>query len=123
MQARTVRPSRLLGHHLMQAPDDGPPRRRPQRHAQPEGVDRHRVGGCCGVEIMQNTRSQRREGVVASRAHARADATTAGPIQGLQASLQRRQSVRLRINVPHMFHIRSALRGVSSEAALRLEFT
>lgn len=89
-----MRPSRLLGHHLMQAPDDGPPRRRPQRHAQPEGVDRRRVGGRSGVEIMQNARSQRRKGVVASRAHACADATTAGPIQGLQASLQRRQSVR-----------------------------
>jgi len=105
MQARTVRLSRLLGHHLMQAPDDGPPRRRPQRHAQPEGVDGHRVGGRSGVEIMQNARGQRREGVVASRAHAhaRADAMTAGPVQGLQASLQRRQSVRLRMNVPHMF--------------------
>lgn len=55
MQARTVRPPSLLGHHLMQAPDDGPPRRRPQRHAQPKGVDRHRVGGFCGVEIMQTT--------------------------------------------------------------------
>ena len=103
MQARTVRPSRLLGHHLMQTPDDGPPGRRPQRHAQPKGVDRDRVGGCCGIEIMQNARGQRRKGVVASRAHARADATTAGPIQGLQASLQRRQSVRLGIDVLHMF--------------------
>ncbi len=98
-----MRPSRLLGHHLMQAPDDGPLRRRPQRHAQPEGVDRHRVGRRCGVEIMQNARGQRRKDVVASRAHARADATTAGPIQSLQARLQRRQSVRLRMNVPHMF--------------------
>lgn len=87
MQARTVGPSRLLGHHLMQAPDDGPPRRRPQRHPQPEGVDRHRVGRGDGVEIMQNARSQLREGVVASRAHACTDAMTAGPIQGLQASL------------------------------------
>lgn len=103
MQARTVGPSRLLGHHLMQAPDDGPPRRRPQRHPQPEGIDRHRVGRGGGIKIMQNARGQRREGVVASRAHARVDATTARPIQGLQASLQRRQSVRLRINVPHMF--------------------
>lgn len=103
MQARTVGPSRLLGHHLMQAPDDGPPRRRPQRHPQPEGVDRHRVGRGDGVEIMQNARGQRRKCVVASRAHARVDATTARPIQGLQASLQRRQSVRLRMNVPHMF--------------------
>ncbi len=95
MQARPVRPARLLGYHLMQTPDDGTPGRRPQRHAQPESVDRRRVGGCCGVEIMQNARGQRRKSVVASRAHACADATTAGPIQGLQASLQRRQSVRL----------------------------
>lgn len=98
-----MRPSRLLGHHFMQAPDDGPSRRRPQRQPQAKGVDRHRVGGGGGVEIMQNARGQRRKSVVASRAHARADATTAGPIQGLQASLQRRQSVRLRMNVPHMF--------------------
>lgn len=90
MQAGPVRPPRLLGHHLMQTPDNRPLRRRSQRHAQPEGVDRHRVGGCCGVEIMQNARSQRRKGVVASRAHARVDATTASPIQGLQARLQRR---------------------------------
>ena len=83
MQARTVRPSRLLGHHLMEAPDDGPLRRSPQRHAQPEGVDRRRVGGDGGIKIMQNARGQRCEGIVASRAHARADATTAGPIQGL----------------------------------------
>lgn len=89
MQARPVRPSRLLGHHIMQAPDDGTPRRRPQRHAQPEGIDGHSVGRGGGVEIMHHARGQRREGVVASRAHARADATTAGPIQGLQASLQR----------------------------------
>ncbi len=95
MQARTVRPSRLLGHHLMDAPDDGPPYRRPQRHTQPEGVDCHRVGRGGGIEIMQNARSQRRKDIVASRAHACADATTASPIQGLQASLQRRQSVRL----------------------------
>lgn len=80
MQARAVRPSRLLGHHLMQAPDDRPPGRRPQRHAQPEGVDRHRVGRCGGIKIMQNVRGQRRKGVVASCAHTRADATTAGPI-------------------------------------------
>lgn len=103
MQARTVRPPRLLGHHLLQTPDDRPPRRRPQRHAQTEGVDRHRVGRGGGVEVMQNTRGQRRKDIVASRAHAGADATTAGPIQGLQARLQRRQSVRLRMNVLHMF--------------------
>ncbi len=88
MQARPVRPSRLLGHHLMQTPDDGPPRRRPQRHAQTEGVDRYRVGRGGGVEVMQNTRSQRRKDIVASCAHARSDATTTRPIQGLQASLQ-----------------------------------
>lgn len=95
MQARTVRPSRLLRHHLMQAPDDGTPRRRPQRHAQPESVDHHRVGGCGGIKIMQNTRGQRRKCVVASPAHARADTTTAGPIQGPQAGFQRRQGVGL----------------------------
>lgn len=107
MQAGSVRPPRLLGHHLMQTPDDGTPRRRPQRHAQPEGVHRHRVGRGGGIKIMQNPRGQRREGVVAFSTHARAGATTAGPIQGLQASLQRRQSVRLRMNVPHMFYMRS----------------
>jgi hypothetical protein len=90
MQARTVRPPGLLGHHLMQAPDNGPPRRRPPRHAQPEGVDRHRVGRGGSVKVMQNARGQRRKCVVTSRAHARADATTAGPIQGLQAHLQHR---------------------------------
>lgn len=90
MQTRTVRPPCLLGHHLMQAPDDGPSRRRPQRHAQTEGVDRHGVGRGGGVEIMQNARGQRRKGVVASCAHVCAGATTAGPIQGLQASLQYR---------------------------------
>lgn len=103
MQTRPVRPSRLLRHHFMQAPDDGPPRRCSQSHAQPEGVDRHGVGRRRGIKIMQNPRGQRREGVVAFRTHAPAGATTAGPIQGLQASLQRRQSVRLRMNVPHMF--------------------
>ena len=95
MQARTMRPSRLLGYHLMPTPDDGPPRRRSQRQAQTEGVDRHRVGRGGGIKIMQDARGQRRKGVVASRAYARVDATTARPIQGLQASLQRRQSVRL----------------------------
>lgn len=95
MQARTVRPSRFLGHHLMQTPDDGPPRRCSQRQAQTEGVDRHRVGRGGGIKIMQNARGQRCEGVIASRAYARSDATTAGPIQSLQTSFQRRQSVRL----------------------------
>lgn len=90
MQAGPVRPPRLLGHHLMQTPDDGPPRRRPQRHAQPEGVDRHRVGRRGGIKIMQNARGQRCEGVVDFRVHARADATTAGPIQSFQACLQHR---------------------------------
>ncbi len=107
MQTRPVRPPRLLGHHLMQTPDDGTPRRCPQRHAQPEGVHRHRVGRGGGIKIMQTPRGQRREGVVAFSTHARAGATTAGPIQGLQASLQRRQSVRLRMNVLHMFYMRS----------------
>jgi hypothetical protein len=90
MQAGSVRPPRLLGHHLMQTPDDGPPRRRPQRHSQTEGVDRHCVGRGSGVEIMQNARGQRRKGVVDFRVHACADATTAGPIQGFQACLQHR---------------------------------
>lgn len=103
MQARAVGPSRLPGHHFMQSPDDGPPSRCPQRHSQTEGVDRHRVGRGGGVEVMQNARGQRRKSVIDSRAHARAGATTAGSIQGLQARLQRRQSVRLRINVLHMF--------------------
>ncbi len=98
-----MRPSRLLGHHLMQAPDDGPSRRRPQRHAQPKGVDRHRVGGRSGVEIMQNARGQRREDVVVSLARDRLDATAARSIQDLQARLQRRQSIRLRMSVLHMF--------------------
>lgn len=44
---------------------------------------------------MQNTRGQRRKCVVASPAHARADTTTAGPIQGPQAGFQRRQGVGL----------------------------
>lgn len=116
MQARTVRPPRLLGHHLMQTPDDGPPRRRPQRHSQTEGVDRHRVGRGGDVEVMQNTRGQRRKDIVASRVHARSNATTASPIQGLQASLQRYQSVRLCTNVPHLFYMRANPLGESSEA-------
>lgn len=105
MQARPMRLTRLLAHHLMQAPDDGPPRRRPQRHAQSKSIDRHGVGSCSGVEIMQNARGQRRECVVASRSHA--DATTASSIQGLEAGLQRRQRVRLRTNVLHLFYMRS----------------
>ena len=94
MQARPMRPPRLPGHHLMQTPDDRPPRRRPQRHAQPEGVDRHRVGRGGRVEIVQHACGQRSKGVVASRAYAGADATTAGPIQGCQPCLQRCQSIR-----------------------------
>mgnify|MGYP001637437190 CR=1 FL=1 len=39
---------------------------------------------------MQNARGQRCEGVVDFRVHARADATTAGPIQSFQACLQHR---------------------------------
>ena len=106
MQARTVRSPRLLRHHLMQAPDDGPPRRRSQRHAQAKGVDRHGVGGGGGVEVVQNARSHRRKDVVSFFVRPRADAMTAGPIQGLQARLQRRQSVRLRVNVHHLFYMR-----------------
>lgn len=113
-------PSRLLGYHLMQAPDDGPPRRRPQRHAQAEGVDRHGVGGRSGVEIMQNACSRRRKSVVASRTHTRGDATSARPIQGLQTRLQRRQSARVRRNVLHMFYMPPDARGVSSEAEKEL---
>lgn len=116
MQARTVRSPRLLRHHLMQAPDDGPPPRHSQRHAQAKGVDRHGVGGGGGVEIVQNALGHGRKGVVFSFARPRADATTAGPIQGLQARLQRRQSVRLRVNVHHLFYMRPDARGESSEA-------
>lgn len=111
-----MRLPRLLAHHLMQAPDDGPPRRRPQRHAQSKSIDRHGVGSCSGVEIMQNARGQRRECVVASRAHARVDATTSGPIQGLQASLKRRQRVGFRTDVPHLFYMRSCSWVESSRA-------
>ena len=89
-----MRPSRLLGHHLMQTPDDGPPRRCPQRHPQPEGVDRHRVGGGGGIKIMHNTLGQWREGVVRG-AGSRRHATVAGPIQRLQSGFQRRQRIRL----------------------------
>lgn len=116
MQARTVRSPRLLRHHFMQTPYDGPPPRHSQRHAQAKGVDRHGVGGGGGVEIVQNARGHGRKGVAASRAHAHAGATTAGPIQGLQARLQRRQSVRLRVNVHHLFYMRPDARGESSEA-------
>lgn len=80
MQARAMRPTCFLGHHLMQTPDDGTPRRRPQRHAQAEGADRHGVDWGGGIEIVQNAFGQRCEGVVTSRAHAHADTTTAGSI-------------------------------------------
>ncbi len=100
----------------MQTPDDGPPRRRPQRHAQTKGVDRHRVGRGGGVEIVQNAWGQRGKGIVASRAPARADATTTGPIQGLQARLQRNQRVLLRTNVLHLFFMRLVPHGESSTA-------
>lgn len=103
MQARTVRPPGLLSNHLMQAPHDRSSPRQPQRQPQAKGVDRHGVGGGGGVEVVHNPCGQRRKGVVASCARTRADATSAGPIQSLQASLQRRQSVRLRVSVPHMF--------------------
>ncbi len=65
---------------------------------------------------MQNPRSQRREGVVASRTHARAGATTTRSIQGCESCLQRRQSVRFRMDVPHMFYMRPAPLGESSGA-------
>lgn len=115
MQTRSVRSPRLLSHHLMKAPDDRPPRRRPQRQPQPEGVDRHGVGGRGGVEIMQDADSQRRKGV-ARCAGRRRHAMAAGPIQHLQSSLQRGQRIRLRTNVPHLFYMRPTPRGVSSEA-------
>lgn len=94
MQARPVRPSRLLGHHLMQAPDDGTPGRRPQRHAQPEGVDRYGVGGGGGVKIVNHACCPRGEGVVALFMCSRLDATTIGSIQRLQSDLQLRKHVR-----------------------------
>lgn len=103
MQTRPMRLSRLSCHHFMKTPDDGPPRRCSQRHAQTEGVDRRGVCGRAGIEVMQNARGQRRKDIVASRANARAGATTTRPIQGLQAKLQRLQSVRSRMNVLHMF--------------------
>lgn len=49
---------------------------------------------------MLNARNQRREDVVASHVHVHAHATTAGPTQGLQAGLQRRQGVGLRTAIP-----------------------
>lgn len=120
MQAQTVRPPSLLNHYLMQAPDNGPPRRSPQRHTQAKGVDRHSVGGRSGVKIMQNACSQRRKSIVAFRAHAHTNATTVRPLQGLQTHLQRRQSVRPRMNVLHMFYMRSSGRLESSEAGRTL---
>lgn len=79
MQARTVRPPRLLGHHLMQTPDDGPPRRRPQRHAQPEGIHRYRVGGRGGVKIVNHAGRHRGEVVLAHMtfSYSRASCATA----------------------------------------------
>lgn len=91
MQARTVRPPRLLGHHLMQAPDDGPLCRRPQRHAQPEGVDRHRVGGRSGVEIVNHAGRQRGEDILTRMTFRCSDASCATSLKRLQSRLQRSQ--------------------------------
>lgn len=99
-------PSHLLGHHLVQPPDDWPPRRRPQRHAKTKSVDRHGVCGPSGVEVVNHACAQGGKNVFTSLTHTRAEAKTARPIQGVQAGLQRRQSVRLRMNVPHMFYMR-----------------
>ena len=122
MQARPMRLSRLLSHHFMQTPDDGPPRCRSQRHPQAEGVGRRSVCGRAGIEVMQNARSQRRKDIVASPANAHAGATTTRPIQGLQASLQRLQSVRLRMNVLHMFLCALIPGGSQAEAAADASF-
>ena len=70
---------------------------------------------------MQNARGQRRKGVVTSRMHAHAGATTARPIQGLQASLQGRESVRSRRNVLHMFLCTPAPGGSQARRLPRLE--
>lgn len=87
MQARSVRASRLLTHHLMQSPDDGSPRRSPQRHPQTKGVDRHSVGGRSRVQVMQNARGERRKCVVASVAPKCLNPTPVGSRQRFQSSL------------------------------------
>ena len=79
MQTRPVRPPRLLGHHLMQTPDDGTARRCSQSHAQPEGADRHRVGGRGGVKIVNHAGRHRGEVVFAymTFSYSRASCATA----------------------------------------------
>lgn len=89
-----MRLPRLLDHHLMQAPDDGPPRRRPQRHAQSKSVDRHSVGSRSGVEVVDAACRQGSEGVAAFLMCGRLATTTAGSVQRLQPGLQRHKRIR-----------------------------
>lgn len=89
-----MRLPRLLAHHLMQAPDDGPPRRCPQRHAQSKSVDRHGVGSRSGVEVVHEACFQGSEGVAAFLMCGRLDTTAAGSVQGLQPGLQRHKRIR-----------------------------
>jgi hypothetical protein len=86
-----MRSSRLLRHHLMQAPDDRPPCRRPHRHAEAESVDRHGVGGRGGVKIVNNARGQWGESAVIRTTHSRTDAARATSLKRLQPRLQRDQ--------------------------------
>lgn len=104
-----MRPSRLLTHHVVQAPDDGASRRRLQRHSQSEGIHGDSIGGCRRIEVVNDTLGQGREGVIRSFGGKPSGMTDHGPIQNLQTGFQRRQSVRLRIDVLHLFYIRAGL--------------
>lgn len=84
-----MRPSRLLGHHLVQPPDDRPPRRHSHRHAKPKGVNRHRVGGTSSVEVVNPACKRLGEDVVVFCMLSVTRTMTAHSPQPIETHLQR----------------------------------
>lgn len=118
-----MRPSRLLGHHLVQAPDDRPPGRHPHRQAKTKGVDRHRVGGTSSVEVVNPACKRLGEDVVVFCMLSVTGTMTAHSPQPIETHLQRGQVAQLRVDVLHMFYMRSDTVRESSDTASSADTT
>lgn len=103
MQATPVRAPRLLRHHVVHAPQDRPIPPDGLGHPQSESVESHGVRWRRGIEVMHDPWDQRRKRGVTYPARADGDPTITKPLKPFQPSLQSRQGVRLRTNVPHLF--------------------
>ena len=98
-------PAGLVGHLVVQPPDDGSTSRGPQSQAQAEGVNGHGVCDAVGIEVVKplKIRAERRELNLSLRG--RPHPTAARTLQGRQLRSKGGDLIALWSFVPHLFYL------------------